>query len=476
MPARPSLSPPTKPLDLQTVHPRPLKPILPPPSNKSANLPGLPSPPREPLASLAASYVLSTHILPSARPRSAPYVRVPEDLSPEYGERIRDKAEKRRWVVQVVDWLLDVRGKFASGELGREDDEGEGMWNVVNRYVTKDSGKKKGKGVTLFLVHATGFPKEIWEPTLAHLVSQSSSSGTYIDEIWTWESVQHGDAALLNERIINHNSLCDWRDNARDILNFLSHYLPPPSHSQQNYPPRPYSPVSVHLQHVPASLTRQRLERGFEAEGRTLVVAGHSYGGCTSTLAALNYPVLFTGGLILIDPVILPYGRYNQEIKLQMTAGAVGRRMRWKDREEALSLFSASPFFSVWDPDVLKVYVECGLADCESEGGVRLKMSGFQEAAMFADTQVAYEVFERLPDLDPRVELKWVLPGNPKPGDIGGVEIQPYRAWRRPHNSSNVLIPGAGHLITQEAPRALAEEMWAFVESKAGGGEVRARL
>lgn len=28
----------------------------------------------------------------------------------------------------------------------------------------------------------------------------SSPAGIYIDEVWSWESVQHGDAAILNAK------------------------------------------------------------------------------------------------------------------------------------------------------------------------------------------------------------------------------------------------------------------------------------
>jgi hypothetical protein len=36
------------------------------------------------------------------------------------------------------------------------------LWNCVNRYVKKDKEDKvRTKGITLFLVHATGFPKEV---------------------------------------------------------------------------------------------------------------------------------------------------------------------------------------------------------------------------------------------------------------------------------------------------------------------------
>ncbi|KAG2095709.1 uncharacterized protein F5147DRAFT_818993 [Suillus discolor] len=46
------------------------------------------------------------------------------------------------------------------------------LWNCVNRYVKKDGEAK------------------IWETTL-------------IDETWSWESVQHGDSALLNRQHLN---------------------------------------------------------------------------------------------------------------------------------------------------------------------------------------------------------------------------------------------------------------------------------
>lgn len=36
---------------------------------------------------------------------------------------------------------------------------------------------------------------EIWEPTMAHL---SVSATQLIDEIWSLEAIQHGDAGLIN--------------------------------------------------------------------------------------------------------------------------------------------------------------------------------------------------------------------------------------------------------------------------------------
>jgi hypothetical protein len=42
---------------------------------------------------------------------------------------------------------------------------------------------------------------QLWEPTIRHLFS--SSAGAVIDEIWAWESVQHGDACMINHSALS---------------------------------------------------------------------------------------------------------------------------------------------------------------------------------------------------------------------------------------------------------------------------------
>lgn len=40
-------------------------------------------------------------------------------------------------------------------------------------------------------------------------------------------------------------------------------------------------------------------------------------------------------------------------------------------------------------------------------------MPGIQEAIVFSETHTEYEVFHRLPELDERIALKWIMPGKP---------------------------------------------------------------
>lgn len=78
--------------------------------------------------------------------------------------------------------------------------------------------------------------------------------------------------------------------------------------------------------------------------------------------------------------------------------------------DEALRLFKASPFFGAWHPDVLQLYVTYGLCE-DPRGGVKLKMSGLQEALVLADGKAVIEAWELLERIDERIELRWIVPG-----------------------------------------------------------------
>lgn len=266
--------------------------------------------------------------------------------------------------------------------------------------------------------------------------------------MWSWESVQHGDSALLNSA--NLDGIFDWSDNTRDILNFILNYLP-----------SAITPTTLptYLPRVPIAESERRKVGGFS--DRTLVPIGHSYGGCTSALAAITCPALFDS-LVLIDPVIIRPGSFHP---FKMIMSALTRRESWTSREEAHRLLKQSPFFATWDSDVLKLYVEHGLYP-DPDGGVRLKTSGVQEAICFAQSPTSYEVWAMMDKLDERIELKWIVPGKAEDRGIGGLEMTQARVWLRPNNSSNVAIPTAGHLIPQEAPGELARKITEFLQHK----------
>ena len=86
-------------------------------------------------------------------------------------------------------------------------------------------------------------------------------------------------------------------------------------------------------------------------------------------------------------------------------------------RQEAFDILSKSSFFGAWDPEVLKLYIECGTTPSRDSNGkpiIRLKMPGIQEAIVFSETHTECEVYQRLPQLDERIELRWIMPGRPE--------------------------------------------------------------
>ncbi|EPQ51885.1 hypothetical protein GLOTRDRAFT_123030 [Gloeophyllum trabeum ATCC 11539] len=388
-----------------------------PPATPSTTFPSIP-PPSAPFPERA------THVVPAAWGRCTPAVPVPD---------LGGKGRRKERVREVAEELVGMKERWGRGEGGGGAGAGAGdervLWLCVNRYAP---ARGEGRGVTLFFAHAIGFPKEIWEPTIARLLAHTRGR-VDIAEIWCIESVQNGDSALLNDG--NLGGLYDWQDHARDILAFLTAYLPAsPSSTSSSLP--------TFLPRVPAPLSAHRAQHGYTS--RTLVAIGHSFGGCTTALAATARPALFSA-LVLVDPVIIPHGCYPPRTVRGLVRGALARREGWRSRAEARRVLDRSPFFAAWDPEALGVYVECGLVAQEGAGaGVRLKTSGVQEAILFTDTRVPAETFERLAALPARVALHWVMPG--RPAELGRREMGE-RCWRRRANAGNVVVERASHLV-----------------------------
>ncbi|KAK0484609.1 alpha beta-hydrolase [Armillaria novae-zelandiae] len=416
----------------------PLIPLEPP--SFPAVLPQLPSPQRSP-AWLPAEWIHTTHIVPAAYPRSSPDAVLPEASVFDVNS---SRSDRQKLTAERLKQLLALREK-ENGKTSRND---KLLWLCFNRYTRKNTD---GKGLTLFFTHANGFCKEIWEATISSFLS--SRSERYVSEMWVWDAVNQGDSALLNRGRLN--SLCHWHDPTRDILNFLLYHMPW----------KPSLSVPTHLSRVASAESALRKSQGFS--DRKIVMVGHSFGGAVSALAACNCPVLFDS-LFLVDPVIIKPGSPRL---YDLMRGALSRRDRWKNREEATSQLLSTSFFQRWDLEVVKSYVNFGMYDTE-DGQVTLKTPSLQEAITFVDTSTGCnEAWVRLfrGELDERIEVRWVVPGFGEK-ELGMPGATQERVSLR-KNATNVLIEGAGHLIAQERPRNLAKELSLFLERKYGSAQ-----
>ncbi|KAG2076277.1 alpha/beta-hydrolase [Suillus decipiens] len=399
---------------------------------------------------LLGTYNISTHIIPAANPRVTPNIPVfePPPLSSK-----RTESDIKKLGLE----FLEQQARHGEDRYSRVTDE-RLLWNCVNRYVKKDREVNVGtKGITLFLVHAVGFPKEIWETNLCYLLADCD----VIDEIWSWESVQHGDSALLNRE--NLSGSFDWTDNARDIVNFLVNYMPEEVETCS---------LPIQLHQIPTSVGESRQKSGFSS--RALVVAGHSYGGCSVTLAALHFPALFSS-MILLDAMIDTYQGIVWERTQRHVSATLMRRDQWPSREDALRSLKSSPVFSAWHPDILRLYVDFGLYEDET-GCVRLKIPPVQEALVLANPRASRETWELMEKLDENIELLWITPGKPNQDVLMLMDVRKQRVWRRPANSSNIIFKSSSHLIPQESPEELARVMADFLHRKYGISSGKSKL
>ncbi|KAF7294783.1 AB hydrolase-1 domain-containing protein [Mycena indigotica] len=375
-----------------------LLPVFPPLESALANRFSSIRQPKKPFGD--PRFSLTTHVVPSNFLRStAPATSPP----PPPADPTASKDERRAVAQARLEWVKAQQ----AGERGRHE---RVLVNVVNRYVAL---KPQGHGRTVFLAHANGFPKE---PAILDLLAKK---GGDVDEIWAWEANHHGASFVANHAPF---TACDWSDDARDILNFLLHFLP-----------------SEVLTELPLVLPPRSPDRKRFAQNSRLQQP--------QSIHPIMEPRLFTS-LMLIDPVIIrstdpstPPGHPSR------TEAALSRRESWPSRQAASDSFKSNPFFASWDPRVLEAYIEYGLVEGSDES-VRLAMPALQEALNFEATSTSGAVWDLIPTIDPRIPLRWVVPGRPGEPEIGGPNSTQERVWLRPENASNVRISQAGHLVS----------------------------
>ncbi|OJT15451.1 hypothetical protein TRAPUB_7996 [Trametes pubescens] len=420
-----------------------------------------PAPPRlrRPLPGqeVVAGYMRTSHVVPAACPRFLP---AESALRPTMCDGVPADMDAALAALAAARRAFDVQKRRAPQHLLSY----EQQWNCVDRYVhPRALSSGTSRGITLLLIHSGGFSRQIWEPMLKPLLARLSDSATdIVDEIWSFEAVQHGDSAVINDHA--QRDIVDWHDLTRDILNFLSTYLPADPGAALD---TVLSPVAPH-------------EFG-KPRRRRLVGVGHSFGGTILARAALAQPDLFDS-LVLVEPIVFSAAFQDRGpgpgagmLRFLFTS-TLAKQPSFPSAAAARAYFRAYPTSARWDPRIVEVVMRHGLVgDCPNaqdpdaggEEGVRLKTRPFDETALTYGWRAAHEVWAALPTLEPRLSLHWVMSGK-SAAWTGGRAMTRRTVWRRPANASNVLIPDAGHSILQEKPDELAGEVFAFLFSKYG--------
>ena len=193
-------------------------------------------------------------------------------------------------------------------------------------------------------------------------------------------------------------------------------------------------------------------------DSKSLVMVGHSMGATVITLSESLYGPL-AAGLILIEPIFYPHDYYKLSARLEnhpLALKSLRRRRRWQDREEARAYLKNKALFANWDEEMLDLYLDHGMVEKETGGGLELTCAPEEEAAIFLGSLLR----------DPWPMLKkitcpvMVVEGGQS--ENKALINLPKAAATFP-NGIYRLVEDAGHLIPMEKPMEITAIITEFI-------------
>jgi pimeloyl-ACP methyl ester carboxylesterase len=150
----------------------------------------------------------------------------------------------------------------------------------------------------------------------------------------------------------------------------------------------------------------------FAASGAQKIIGvGHSMGGASLLMAALQEPTLFSA-LIVFEPIVFPPPPPDAPPRPEnpLAGGARKRRTRFPSFDEALENFASKPPMSTFHPSAREAYVRHGFA-LTHEGDIELKCLPEHEARTY-ETGGTSGAWDELSSITTPV---WVVSGAPAP-------------------------------------------------------------
>ncbi|KAJ7057046.1 Alpha/beta hydrolase fold-1 [Mycena amicta] len=286
--------------------------------------------------------------------------------------------------------------------------------------------------LTLVFAHATGFHKELYEPTIEDLY-MCERGRIRIRDVWSIDAPNCGESADLNEEYLRwgYEPIFGWQEYGRAIHAFLT-----------------------------------GLGTGVDVDfsKRRLVLIGHSFSAVSQVLALTYHPPLKPELLILLEIMCLR-PEDTQRMMTFLVNGSERRRDIWSSREAAYEQFKTRVPWKTWDARVLGSFVEHGLRPLPSleypdkdKDGVTLRCTRRQETATYRDTHASGVVYRMMHDVARRIPTHLVYGAIDDyiPRRVKDVFLE-LGVGGEQNLASLTRIPGAGHLAAQTHPRAFAE-------------------
>jgi pimeloyl-ACP methyl ester carboxylesterase len=181
-----------------------------------------------------------------------------------------------------------------------------------------------------------------------------------------------------------------------------------------------------------------------------IIGVGHSMGGASLLMAALQEPTLFSA-LIVFEPIVFPPPPPNAPPRPEnpLAGGARKRRSRFASFDEALENFASKPPMSTFHPSAREAYVRHGFAVTD-DGDIALKCLPEHEARTY-ETGGTSGAWDELPSITTPV---WVVSGAPAPFQPSSFALSV--AEQIPH-ATYIQFDELGHFGPLERPDMLAK-------------------
>jgi len=300
---------------------------------------------------------------------------------------------------------------------------------AVKRYQFPDYTPGSQPGTILIAIHPAGCSKEIWEPFLEEL-AQLDAKSLFIKEVWSFESPDSGESAVLNEKLL-------FDDPKHVTLEEFTH----------------------------GGLSWLRSGLIQDMDKHRVVAVGHSAGACVAVWMASMYKVeenKTLDGLILIEAnkeifhYNEPFDKLGMHMFIKFTRS---RKDIWPSKEEAREYLVKRAPYKSWDSRAVDAYVKHCLRPLPTpwypdRQGVTLSQTREQEVncydgvkpEMFTISQILPYVRQFQP-----IHI-FVSDQSPlRPSDERCKELASF-----PGVSLSYFPPGSGHLIVEEQPKTAA--------------------
>lgn len=222
----------------------------------------------------------------------------------------------------------------------------------IDEQVKRTFVEYGGTGLPLHFLHANGYPFYCYDPLLNLLHREYHVFGMTLRPLW--EGSQPGDVS-------------NWRIFSDDLLRFLADYDTTP-----------------------------------------VIGVGHSIGGTVTLRTALQEPNKFRA-LVLIEPVLFPYGRmiawnFIRTIGLgnrlhPSIGGTLKRKRTFDNLDEVFERYRNRNVFRYLSDENLRIYIE-GITRPSASGGYELVFSPEWEARIYYTGLRDFDIWRNLPNLE----------------------------------------------------------------------------